>query len=139
MLDIHEVDGVRQTSLPIAEDNPAVVEAGKVQSKLHKTRGGRKGGNMLQDRNRKGIKINRIFTRGGSNPFDMVEWEKRRASIVGDKGELIFVQDNVEVPKDWQLTLWHQSIFMEPMELLRENILCVSLFTGWYGQLQIGG
>jgi ribonucleoside-diphosphate reductase alpha chain len=119
MLDIHEVDGVRQTSLPIAEDNPAVVEAGKVQSKLHKTRGGRKGGNMLQDRNRKGIKINRIFTRGGSNPFDMVEWEKRRASIVGDKGELIFVQDNVEVPKDWSM--------------LATNIVASKYFYGAHG------
>ncbi|MDE3108297.1 MAG: vitamin B12-dependent ribonucleotide reductase, partial [Acidobacteriota bacterium] len=37
-------------------------------------------------------------------PFDKVEWEKRTALIGNDKGQVIFRQENVEVPKPWSMT-----------------------------------
>jgi ribonucleoside-diphosphate reductase alpha chain len=45
--------------------------------------------------------VRRVFSTQGQNPFDSVEWETRRASITDEKGREIFVQDGVEVPKDW--------------------------------------
>src|SRR5438094_9856584 len=50
---------------------------------------------------RKGIKVKRYFTRPGVHPFAEVEWEKRRAFISGEKGEVVFEQREVEVPKQW--------------------------------------
>ncbi len=50
-----------------------------------------------------GIEIERIFSTEGVHPFDELEWERRKASITGDKGEVIFVQENVEAPKSWSV------------------------------------
>ena len=50
---------------------------------------------------RKGIKVKRYFTRPGVHPFAEVEWEKRSAVISGEKGEVVFEQHEVEVPKPW--------------------------------------
>ncbi len=50
---------------------------------------------------RKGIKVKRFFTRPGTHPFAEVEWEKRSAVISGEKGEVVFEQHEVEVPKSW--------------------------------------
>jgi ribonucleoside-diphosphate reductase alpha chain len=38
------------------------------------------------------------------SPFDAVEWERRTALIGNDKGQVIFRQENVEVPKSWSQT-----------------------------------
>ncbi|MFH0909639.1 MAG: vitamin B12-dependent ribonucleotide reductase [bacterium] len=51
----------------------------------------------------KGLKINRIFSAKGVNPLDAVEWEKRNAMISDDKGQVIFEQNNVEVPTFWSM------------------------------------
>ncbi len=51
----------------------------------------------------KGLTIKRVFSTEGVNPFDQVEWDKRKASITDDKGGVIFEQDNVEVPKTWSM------------------------------------
>jgi ribonucleoside-diphosphate reductase alpha chain len=51
----------------------------------------------------KGLVVDRIFTQKGSGPFDGIEWDKRKASITDDKGTVIFVQENVEVPKSWSM------------------------------------
>jgi ribonucleoside-diphosphate reductase alpha chain len=48
-----------------------------------------------------GLTVSRLFTKEGRHPFDDIEWEKRQASIKNDKGETIFEDDNVEVPKTW--------------------------------------
>jgi ribonucleoside-diphosphate reductase alpha chain len=39
----------------------------------------------------------------GVDPFDQVEWERRKAEISDDAGKIIFRQENVEVPKSWSL------------------------------------
>jgi ribonucleoside-diphosphate reductase alpha chain len=38
------------------------------------------------------------------SPFDAVAWERRTALIGNDKGQVIFRQENVEVPKSWSQT-----------------------------------
>jgi ribonucleoside-diphosphate reductase alpha chain len=48
-----------------------------------------------------GLRIERHFCPAGVNPFEQVNWEKRVATIKGDNGEVIFQQDNVEVPSNW--------------------------------------
>jgi ribonucleoside-diphosphate reductase alpha chain len=51
-----------------------------------------------------GLDFERRFTDGKVSPFDAVEWERRTAQIGNDKGQVIFRQDNVEVPKSWSMT-----------------------------------
>src|ERR1700722_9443690 len=51
-----------------------------------------------------GLDFQRKFTDGKVSPFDKVEWERRTALIGNDKGQVIFRQENVEVPKSWSQT-----------------------------------
>jgi ribonucleoside-diphosphate reductase alpha chain len=52
----------------------------------------------------RGLAFKRHFTRPGIHPFDEVEWESRTASLQNEKGQTIFEQRNLEVPKDWSQT-----------------------------------
>ena len=49
----------------------------------------------------RGLEFPRHFTREGVSPFDEIEWEVRTASIASEKGEVLFQQEGVEVPKSW--------------------------------------
>lgn len=49
----------------------------------------------------RGLRFRRYFTTPGVDPFDTVEWELRKAVITGEKGEVVFEQDNVEIPRSW--------------------------------------
>jgi ribonucleoside-diphosphate reductase alpha chain len=51
-----------------------------------------------------GLEFQRRFTDGKVSPFDKVEWERRTALIGNEKGQVIFRQENVEVPKTWSMT-----------------------------------
>ncbi|MGH9698842.1 MAG: vitamin B12-dependent ribonucleotide reductase [Candidatus Acidiferrales bacterium] len=51
-----------------------------------------------------GLDFQRLFTDGRVSPYDAVEWELRTAQIGNDKGQVIFRQDNIEVPKGWSQT-----------------------------------
>jgi ribonucleoside-diphosphate reductase alpha chain len=51
-----------------------------------------------------GLEFQRRFTDGKVSPFDAVEWERRTALIGNDKGQVIFRQENIEVPKSWSQT-----------------------------------
>jgi ribonucleoside-diphosphate reductase alpha chain len=53
---------------------------------------------------RTGLEFQRKFTDGRVSPFDAVEWERRVALIGNEKGQTIFRQENVEVPKGWSQT-----------------------------------
>src|SRR5512133_1487964 len=48
-----------------------------------------------------GLNVRRRFCPAGVAPFDSVRWEKRSASIKGEKGELIFNQTDIEAPASW--------------------------------------
>ena len=51
-----------------------------------------------------GLSFRRFFTKPGVSPYDEIEWEKRTAQITDAKGNVIFEQKDVEVPKDWSMT-----------------------------------
>ncbi len=48
-----------------------------------------------------GLTFPRFFTEPGIDPFDLVEWETRAAVIGNERGELVFEQRDVEIPKSW--------------------------------------
>jgi ribonucleoside-diphosphate reductase alpha chain len=52
----------------------------------------------------KGLTFSRVFSDPSVSPFDAIEWELRTAAITSEKGETIFEQKNVEVPKSWSQT-----------------------------------
>jgi ribonucleoside-diphosphate reductase alpha chain len=51
----------------------------------------------------KGIPHKRYFTKKNVHPFDEIEWELRDAIISNEKGEIVFAQKNVEIPKFWSM------------------------------------
>ncbi len=53
---------------------------------------------------KRGLTFKRLFTKPGVHPFDEIAWDLRTASIQNEKGQTIFEQRNVEVPKDWSQT-----------------------------------
>ena len=48
-----------------------------------------------------GVEFERFFTREGIDPFDEVEWDLRSAVIGNEKGEVVFEQRDVEIPRFW--------------------------------------
>jgi len=48
-----------------------------------------------------GLTFPRFFTEAGVDPFDEVEWEIRSAIIGNERGEMVFEQRDVEIPKAW--------------------------------------
>ena len=51
-----------------------------------------------------GLEFRRYFTDGKTAPFDSVQWAQRTALIGNEKGQVIFRQENIEVPKSWSQT-----------------------------------
>ena len=50
---------------------------------------------------RRGLSLERYFTTAGVDPYSEVEWEIRSATILNDKGNVVFEQNDVEIPKFW--------------------------------------
>src|SRR5580765_3612631 len=48
-----------------------------------------------------GITVERFYTKVGVDPYDTCEWEMRSAVISNEKGEVVFEQKDVEMPKFW--------------------------------------
>jgi ribonucleoside-diphosphate reductase alpha chain len=48
-----------------------------------------------------GLEFPRTFTKDGLDPFDAIEWETRSAVIGNEKGNVVFEQRDVEIPKSW--------------------------------------
>lgn len=46
----------------------------------------------------KGLKFDYYFSRPDVPPFEQIEWERRTASILNEKGEVIFEQKDIEIP-----------------------------------------
>jgi ribonucleoside-diphosphate reductase alpha chain len=51
--------------------------------------------------NATGLEYERFFTREGIDPFDEIEWDIRSAVIGNEKGNVVFEQREVEIPKFW--------------------------------------
>jgi ribonucleoside-diphosphate reductase alpha chain len=52
----------------------------------------------------RGLTFHRVYSDPSISPYDALEWELRTAAITSEKGEVIFEQKNVEVPKSWSQT-----------------------------------
>lgn len=50
---------------------------------------------------RPGLTLSRYFTQAAVNPYDGADWEIRTATIHNEKGQVVFEQPNVEIPKSW--------------------------------------
>src|SRR5204862_2327946 len=48
-----------------------------------------------------GLEYERFFSREAVDPFDEIEWDLRSAVIGSEKGEVVFEQRDVEIPKFW--------------------------------------
>jgi len=48
-----------------------------------------------------GLRIKRIFSVDGVNPFDMVEYEKRTSVIREPDGTVVFEMKDIEIPRQW--------------------------------------
>ena len=48
-----------------------------------------------------GLTFERYFTREGVDPFDEIEWELRSAVIANERGEVVFEQRDLEIPRTW--------------------------------------
>src|SRR6201984_3421473 len=55
----------------------------------------------LVKKSKRGLRFERVFSDSIVKPFDQIEWEHRTAEITDDSGQIIFKQENVEVPKNW--------------------------------------
>ena len=49
----------------------------------------------------KGLEFPRVFSRAEVDPFDEMEWETRSAVIRNERGDVVFEQRDVEIPKAW--------------------------------------
>src|SRR5260370_25051059 len=59
----------------------------------------RKNGNHKNGTAKPGLRFGRYFTPPGSHAYDLIEWERRTAAIIGEKGQANFEQKDVEVPR----------------------------------------
>ncbi len=82
---------------PIVPSHPAQAEA-RTESEASRSQV------VSADSNREGVRVERLFTEVGVDPFDAVGWERRDALIVNEKGEVVFEQKDVEVPEFWSQT-----------------------------------
>jgi ribonucleoside-diphosphate reductase alpha chain len=48
-----------------------------------------------------GLSFPRFFSTAGIDPFDEVEWDLRSAVITNERGEVVFEQRDVEIPRFW--------------------------------------
>ncbi len=49
----------------------------------------------------KALQFSRQFTKEGVSPFDLFEYDYRTSVIKNPSGEIVFLMENVEVPKQW--------------------------------------
>jgi len=48
-----------------------------------------------------GLEFERFFSREGIDPFDEIEWDVRSAVIGNERGDVVFEQRDVEIPRFW--------------------------------------
>lgn len=56
---------------------------------------------MAKKTDKKGLKVDRLYTQDGVNVFDLIEYDLRSSVIRNPKGDAVFEMHNVEVPKTW--------------------------------------
>src|SRR3984893_15118147 len=79
--------------------NVADVAAGARRNGNHHKPSAERAQGAISDK--AGLRFERYFTPPGSHAYDLIEWERRTAAITGEKGQVIFEQKDVEVPRAW--------------------------------------
>src|SRR5437660_2542397 len=85
---------MRRTSQAAADQGDFMAE--QTQRSERQTSEGRPVGEA-----RRGVQGRRRCARAGVDPYSSVEWERRSAVISGEKGDVVFEQHDVEIPKGW--------------------------------------
>ncbi len=77
----------------------------KVNSRGLRGPRGRSGKKTVAERKPRsaGLKMECLLSKKGEDPFAAMEWERRRAEISDGKGNVVFSQEQVEVPKAWSM------------------------------------
>ena len=60
-----------------------------------------KRGGLTKSKKGSGIRVERVFSDAECSPYDELEWDERTAEITDEGGNIIFKQEDVEVPKSW--------------------------------------
>jgi len=48
-----------------------------------------------------GLRIARVFTRPGQNPYETIPWTRRTSRITNPDGSVVFEMTDAEVPEPW--------------------------------------
>jgi len=98
---IHQDDSVTPPANTTAVTNGHALHNGKAVVKTRvpaDENGAHKG---ARGKGAPGLKVERRFTKPGEDVYSTVEWELRDAVIANERGEKVFEQQDVEIPKSW--------------------------------------
>ncbi len=56
---------------------------------------------MAKKTEKKGLKVDRLYTKEGVSVYDLIEYDLRSSVIRNPKGDAVFEMHNVDVPKGW--------------------------------------
>lgn len=100
---IHQDDtGTLPETALVAAPVESERESRKAKSENGKTKVVAHGnGQSARRNNAPGLTIERRYTKPGEDVYGTVEWELRDAVISNERGEKVFEQKNVEIPKTW--------------------------------------
>ena len=59
---------------------------------------------FIKKKEGRGLEFKHFYTKPGVHPYEEVVWDTRDAIIMSDKGEVVFSQKDVEVPRAWSQT-----------------------------------
>jgi ribonucleoside-diphosphate reductase alpha chain len=85
-------------AVTIANGNGGAKTAGRVKVPATKNGDSRVG---ARPPHAPGLKFERRYTRAGEDVYSTCEWEMRDAVISNERGEKVFEQKDVEIPKSW--------------------------------------
>lgn len=94
----HPTEEHSVTSLDEAKTPPTNVTTAAVR---RKTTESAVSGDRARPNAARGLEIARRFTRPDQDVYATVEWELRDAVIANERGEKVFEQQNVELPRTW--------------------------------------
>src|SRR5919199_4067750 len=58
-------------------------------------------GSQAKDTRQDGLKITRVFTQPGQDPFDTIAWARRTSRITNTDGSIVFEMQDAEIPAPW--------------------------------------
>ncbi|HWF84534.1 MAG TPA: vitamin B12-dependent ribonucleotide reductase [Vicinamibacterales bacterium] len=92
---------VESSGAPAVSHADALLEKDKPRASTSSERSEPADGRAKKAAAAPGLSFPRFFTEGAVDPFDEVEWDLRAAVIGNDRGEVVFEQRDVEIPRTW--------------------------------------